>query len=104
MKKHPNEFTLHQIRKFFRGNGLEAGVNAIEGGYVVFFRRFSAIEACDVSEPAGRLIYDQGRELWKLYWMSGRSRWHIYDRYPRLEMALDEMLSDHAAHLFQKVL
>ncbi|MBE0599410.1 MAG: DUF3024 domain-containing protein [Desulfuromonadales bacterium] len=104
MIKHPNEFTQHQIEKFFRGTGLDVEVNAIHGGYVVFFRLFSAIEACDVSDPAGRLIFDASSDFWKLYWMSGRSQWHIHESYPRLNQALAEMLSDHAAHLFHKVL
>lgn len=104
MIKHPNEFTQHQIMTFFRGTGLDVQINAIHGGYVVFFRLFSAIEACDVSDPAGRLIHDQASDSWKLYWMSGRLQWHIHANYPRLNMALEEMLSDHAAHLFRKVL
>ncbi len=104
MKKHPNEFTRKLIVHHFAKRQMEVEVNAIENGYVIFLRRFSAIEGCNVKDPAGRLVYDHGRDFWRLYWMSGRTLWHLYDRYPHLLQALDEMLSEHAANLFQKVL
>lgn len=104
MQKHPNEFSRRQILKFCAGRRLDAEVTAVESGYVIFLRRFSFVEACIVSEPAGRLVYDEDTGLWKLYWMTGRYRWHLYDRYGKLLPALEAMLGDKAASLFQKVL
>ncbi len=104
MEKHPNEFTRRQIARFFSDRGLEVDVNPIERGYVIFFARFSPMEARTVDEPAGRLIYHPGQDGWSLYWMSGRFRWHLYDRFPRLHQALAAMSSEQAAHLFHKVL
>ncbi|HXV21458.1 MAG TPA: DUF3024 domain-containing protein [Desulfuromonadales bacterium] len=104
MQKHPNEFTRHQILKFFSNRHFEIKVVAVENSYVIFFRRFSFAEACIVDDPAGRLIYDKASGDWTLYWMNGCFHWHPYDRYGRLDQALKAMLDDQAASLFQKVL
>lgn len=104
MQKHPNEFTRRQILKYFEDRFLDVEVNAVEHGYVIFFHRFSAIEACAVEDPAGRLIYDAELDRWRLYWMSGRSQWHLYDRYEKLGQALDLIVGEKAANLFHKVL
>ena len=104
MQKHPNEFTRALIRKYFADRHREAEVAAIAQGYVIFFPRFSVIDACTVADPSGRLLYDPSRELWKLYWMSGRFRWHLYDRYPRLQQALEVISGEQAPSLFNKVL
>jgi len=104
MQKHPNEFTRRQIMKFFSTRDFEARVATVENSYVVFFRRFSVVEAGMVDEPAGRLVYEEGTGCWTLYWMSGSFRWHPYGRYERLDKALNAMLGDQAANLFQKVL
>ncbi|BCR03915.1 hypothetical protein DESUT3_09840 [Desulfuromonas versatilis] len=104
MRKHPNEFTRRQILKYFEDRFLNVEVNAVENGYVIFFHRFSAIEACAVDDPAGRLLYDEEQDMWRLYWMSSRSQWHLYDRYDGLRDALDLMVSETAANLFHKVL
>ncbi len=104
MKKHPNEFTRRLIHTYFDRRKLEVVVNNVEQGYVIFFRHFSATEACNINDPAGRLIYDESQDVWKLYWMSGHLHWHLYDRYPQISRALDEMLSEHAGDLFRKVL
>lgn len=104
MQKHPNEFTRRIIRKYFDDRRIAVQVNAVPGGYVVFFQHFSAVEACDVDEPSGRLVFDDRGHEWKLYWMSGTFRWHLYDRYPALDQALHVMLSEEAASHFHKVL
>lgn len=104
MKKHPNDFTRQKILKYFADRRMEVEVRKVENGYVIFFHRFSPFEDCTINDPAGRLIYDQGQDFWTLYWMSGRFRWHIYDRYPKMHLALEEMISDRAANLFVKVL
>jgi hypothetical protein len=104
MQKHPNEFTRRQILKFFSTRHFEVKVVAVENSYVIFFRRFSFVEACVVEDPAGRLVYDETSGDWTLYWMSGRLHWHPYNRYARLDQALAVMLGDQAANLFQKVL
>lgn len=104
MRKHPNEFTRRKISKYFDDRCLEAQVTAVEAGYVIFFHRFSAIEACTVEDPAGRLVYDEKRDDWDLYWMSSNFRWHRYGSFETLHQALDLMFSDKAANLFHKVL
>ncbi len=104
MDKHPNEFTRLKIARFFDHHHLEADVTTVEGGYVIFFHFFSAIEARKVKDPAGRLLYSGEKQDWMLFWMSGKNRWYPYDRFPRLHEALDEMCSDHAAHVFKKAL
>lgn len=104
MQKHPNEFTCRQILRFFSNRHFEIKVAAVENGYVIFIRRFSFVEACMVDDPAGRLVYDEASEAWTLCWMSGCFHWHPYDRYERLNLALEAMLGDQAASLFQKVL
>jgi len=104
MQKHPNEFTRRQILKFFSNRHFEIKVGAVENSYVIFFRRFSFVEACIVDDPAGRLVYDEVSGDWTLCWMSGCFHWHPYDRYERLDQALEAMLGDQAASLFQKVL
>ncbi|MFA5516946.1 MAG: DUF3024 domain-containing protein [Desulfuromonadales bacterium] len=104
MNKHPNEFTRRLIHNYFDKRKLEVVVNAVDQGYVIFFRHFSATEACNINDPSGRLLYDDFQDLWRLYWMSGHLRWHLYDRYPQISPALDEMLSEHAGDLFRKVL
>lgn len=104
MKKHPNEFTRRKILQYLENRRFEGYVTVADGGYVVFFPRFSIVDGRHVVDPAGRLLYNEEYDYWKLYWMSGKNRWHLYDRYPRLHEALDEMCSDHAAHLFAKVL
>lgn len=105
MKKHPNEFTRRQILKYFSDRHMEVEVTAVGCGYVIFFQKFSAIEACTVEDPAGKLVYEPGRsDCWKLHWMSGRFRWHLYRRYEKVHQALDAMLGDQAANLFHKVL
>ncbi len=104
MDKHPNEFTRMQIARFFRDHHVEADVTNVEGGYVIFFHFFSAIEGRDVKDPAGRLLYLDEKQEWLLFWMSGKNRWYPYDCYARLHEGLVEMCSDHAAHLFKKAL
>lgn len=104
MQKHPNEFTRRQILKFFSNRHFEVKVVAVESSYVIFFRRFSFVEACIVDDPAGRLAHDEASDNWTLYWMSGRLHWNPYDRYTRLDQALEVMLGDQAANHFQKVL
>jgi hypothetical protein len=105
MKKHPNEFTRRQIMKYFSDRRMEVEVTAVGCGYVIFFQKFSANEACTVEDPAGKLVYEESRpECWKLFWMSGRFRWHLYDRYEKVSQALDVMFSDKAANLFHNVL
>lgn len=104
MQKHPNEFTRRQIQKFFLTRHFEIKVVAVENSYVIFFRRFSVVDACEVDDPAGRLAYDEESGGWTLYWMSGCLRWLPYGRYERLDQALEVMLGDQAANLFQKVL
>ena len=104
MNKHPNDFTRRQILRYFQKHHLNVDVKCVDGGYVIFWNRFSPFEGRQVEDPAGRLIYQKERDLWRLYWMSGKNRWHIYDRFPRLHEDLDEMCSDGAAHLFAKVL
>jgi hypothetical protein len=104
MQKHPNEFTRRQIEKFFSTRQFEIKVVAVEKSYVIFFRRFSVVEACFVDDPAGRLVYGEASGDWTLCWMSGCFRWQPYDRYERLDQALKAMLGDQVASLFQKVL
>jgi hypothetical protein len=104
MQKHPNEFTRRQILNFFSNRHFEIKVVAVENSYVIFFRRFSFVEACIVEDPAGRLVYDETSGDWTLYWMNGCFHWYPYDRYGRLDQALKAMLEDQAASLFQKVL
>lgn len=104
MKKHPNEFTRRQIVRHFEARHFEADVASVENGYVIFFHRFSVIEGRQVEDPAGRVLFNEENGQWRLYWMSGKNRWHIYDRYSKLHEALDEMCSEHAAHLFAKVI
>lgn len=104
MQKHPNEFTRRQILKFFSNRHLEIKAVAVESSYVIFFRRFSFVEACMVDDPAGRLVYDEAAGDWTLCWMSGCFHWHPYGRYEKLNQALEAMLGDQAASLFRKVL
>ncbi len=104
MHKHPNEFTRRQISRYFSTRYLDAEVNNIQSGYVIFIHHFSAIEACTVDEAAARLIFDTEQGKWSVYWMSGRFRWHLYDRYDRLDQALDLMFSEKASSLFHNVL
>jgi hypothetical protein len=104
MQKHPNDFSQRLILRFFSGRGIPSKVNPVDNGYVIFFDRFSAIEACTIHDPVGRLLFDVGRGDWKLYWISSNSRWHLYDRYQRLDQALEIMFSDKAASLFHNVL
>ena len=104
MKKHPNEFTRRRILEYFRVRSLDVDVNMVDGGYVIFLHRFSAIEARNVDDPAGRVIYEPTQDNWELYWMSGRCQWHFYDLFDRLEQALDLMYGEKAANLFHKVL
>jgi hypothetical protein len=104
MEKHPNEFTRRIIHRYFADRSIAVQVNAVRGGYVVFFNYFSAVEACDVDEASGRLVYDDGRNEWKLYWLSGNFRWLLYGRCPTLHQALKVILSEEAANHFHKVL
>lgn len=103
MQKHPNEFTRQIIRRHFVDRRIDVQVK-VAGGYVVFFNYFSAVEARNVDEPSGRLVFDEIRNGWKLYWISGNFRWHLYDRYPTLHEALSVMLSEEGANHFHKVL
>ena len=104
LQKHPNEFTRRVIYKYFADHQMPAEVNAVRDGYVVFLHHFSAVEACNVDEASGRLVHNENRDEWKLYWMSGNFRWHLYEQCPTLHQALDVMLSEEAANLFRKVL
>ena len=104
MQKHPNEFTRRLILKFFTNRNLEPRVVAVENSYVIFFRRFNFVEACVVDDPAGRLVYDEVSGGWTLFWMNGCFHWHPYDRFEKLDQALEAMVSERAASLFQKVL
>ena len=104
MHRHPNEFSRRQIGRFFTERHVEVEVKTVDHGYVIFFRHFSTFEGCMVEEPAGRLIYDESRQDWMLFWISSTWRWHLYERLDRLDRALEVMFSDQAANLFRKVL
>lgn len=104
LQKHPNEFTRRVIHKYFADRQMPAQVNAVHDGYVIFLNHFSVLEACNVDEASGRLVYNESRDEWKLYWISGNFRWHLYDQRPTLNQALDVMLSEEAANHFRKVL
>lgn len=104
MQRHPNDFTRQVIRRYFADRGIDVQVNVADGGYVVFFSYFSAVEARDVDEPSGRLVWDRIGNGWLLYWISGNRRWHLYDRYRSLHGALAAMLSEEGANHFHKVL
>lgn len=104
MHEHPNEFTRRILLKYFRDRSIEVSVTAIRNGYVIFFPHFSAMEACTLHDPAGKLIYDRRRDEWELHWISGNLQWHLFDCYAKLHQALDVMYGDTAPNLFHKVL
>jgi hypothetical protein len=104
LQKHPNEFTRRVINKYFADRQMPVQVNAVRDGYVVLLNHFSVVEACNVDEASGRLVHSEGRGEWKLYWMSGNFRWHLYEQCSTLHQALNVMLSEEAANHFRKVL
>ncbi|MDO3378786.1 DUF3024 domain-containing protein [Geoalkalibacter halelectricus] len=104
MNKHPNEFSRRIIEKFFSSRHVEVSVTHVSNGYVVFVNHISHFEACAVDEPVGRLLFDERRNEWDLYWISGDFRWHHYASYDKLHQALEVMFGDQAANLFHKVL
>ncbi|KIH77911.1 Protein of unknown function [Geoalkalibacter ferrihydriticus] len=104
MVKHPNEFSRRIVERFFSARNVDVHVTSVRNGYVVFFNHISHFEACAVDEPAGRLIFDERRDEWDLFWISGDFRWHYYASYEKLHLALEVMFGDQAANLFHKVL
>lgn len=104
MPSHPNEFTRRIISKFFKDRHLEITITTVADGYVVFINHFSLSEACVIDDPTGKLIFDEGRNQWDLYWISADFRWHPYASYDKLHQALEVVFGDQAANLFHKVL
>ncbi|WP_305042358.1 DUF3024 domain-containing protein [Geoalkalibacter sp.] len=104
MAKHPNEFTRRIITKFFTERHLDVNVTTVTDGYVVFINHFSLSEACVIDDPTGKLTFDESRDAWDLFWISGHFRWHAYASYDKLHQALEVMYGDQAANLFHKVL
>ncbi len=104
MHNHPNEFTRRIIEKFFRERFIDVQVTTVTDGYVVFFSHISHFEACPIDDPAGKLVFDQRRGEWDLLWISGDFRWHYYNSFEKLHLALETMFGDQAANLFHKVL
>ena len=67
MQKHPNDITRRIIHRYFAGRDIAVQVHTVRCGYGTFFDYFSAVEACNVDEGSRRLVYDDGRNDWKLY-------------------------------------
>lgn len=101
---HPNEFIRRKIQKFFEGRFVDVNITSVSDGYVVFFNHISVFDACEVADPAAKIVYDSARDEWELHWISGDFRWHLYNAYPKMHEALETMFGDKAANLFHKVI